>query len=265
MKKTKSVERTKTESKAKKKTRILVKTKTKKVTTKKPAKKKVPTRKMTTKRPTKKTISKRPKKAVKVRVKKKITKKVAKKVPKKIKKLTTHVIPSIEQPLVPITPPLVKLPRIIHEPEGKIPQIHEENRIVLLARDPNWIFTYWEVGDKTLKSLQEKLPDSHIALRVYDISGTTPEKPNRFFDINVYERIGNWHIEVNQPDREFLVDIGLLSPEGTFMVTARSNKILTPRDGIEKTGMEDQITKEFYRAAYGLPMKELREELKISS
>ncbi|MBI5049357.1 MAG: DUF4912 domain-containing protein [Nitrospirae bacterium] len=240
----------KMKSEVKKKTKVTAKPV--KAAAKKPAKKKTTAKK----KPSPKIITKKPGKAGTVKAKKEVAKKATKKLTKKIKEKASVVVPVITQTISPITPPLVNIPVLVRSPEGRM--VHEEDRIVLLARDPNWIFAYWELCDKTLKTFQKRLPDSHLTVRVYDVTGCGIESPNRFFDINIPGMSGSWHIKVKQPDREFLVEIGLLSLAGNFLTIARSNRVLTPRDGVELTGLEDWRTEELYRTAYKIDLEKLR-------
>lgn len=245
----------KIKSEGKKKTvkkQTKVTAKPRKAAAKKPAKKRTTAKK----KPSPKIIAKKPRKAETVKAKKEIAKKITKKPTKKIKQKASVVVPAIGQTMSPITPPLVKVPVIVRSSAGRM--VHEEDRIVLLARDPNWIFAYWELCDKTLKTFQKRFTDSHLTLRVYDVTGCGIENPNRFFDIEIPGRSGSWHIEVKLPDREFLVEIGLLSLTGDFLAIARSNRALTPRDGVELTGLEDWRTKELYRTAYKIDLERLR-------
>ncbi len=92
--------------------------------------------------------------------------------------------------------------------------------------DPQRLFAYWEARKDTHKRLGENL-----ALRVYDVTGVdfNGQNANSFFDINIYERVGNWYIDVRRPESDFVVDIGVTDPDGNFVTVARSNKASTPQ------------------------------------
>lgn len=89
-----------------------------------------------------------------------------------------------------------------------------DNRIVLMVRDPHWIFAYWETKDQR----QEKI------LRVYDTENWSS------FDIEINGGARNWYVKVPAPNRTYCVDIGYIAPDGEFVAVARSNWVTTPLD-----------------------------------
>jgi hypothetical protein len=249
------------------------------------------------KRP-KKTVKPKSAKAVKPKVKKKV-KKVAKKSEKEIKKIKKKVVkkvtkkvakPEVKLPLIPVFP---LTPKRIFTPEEEVeeskyfepeevryplkeelPGEYGENKIVIMARDPNWAFIYWEVTPETLEAARTKAgQEANLTLRVYDITGIDFNGKNALssFNIGVYERIGNWYIELGRPDHTFCVDLGLLTPQESFITVARSNMITTPRDKVSEIIderfmiMEEEFRKVFALSGgygFGLSSPELREIIK---
>lgn len=117
-----------------------------------------------------------------------------------------------------------------HVPPQKfeLPAGYDENKIILMVRDPYWLYAYWEISNLKITEISlelgEKFKRSDLVLRVYDASDW------RFFDINVSGYINNWYINVGRPNNSFCVDIGFLTPDGYFIAAARSNIVITPRD-----------------------------------
>ena len=63
----------------------------------------------------------------------------------------------------------------------------------------------------------------------------------------------NWYLHVNAPDRSFVVDIGLLTRQGRFLLLARSNRVTTPRFGPSDVIDEEWMTTdENYWKLFGL-------------
>ena len=129
----------------------------------------------------------------------------------------------------------------------RFPQGYGDNKIVLLARDPWWIYTYWEIRKDKEEDIKRNIesnqdsPDRSI-LRVYDITNVNfnGKNANSFFDIDLKGLANNWYINVGNPDRAWVVEIGIVSKKGNFYVLARSNVIKTPR-----FGMSDQLDAEW--------------------
>ncbi|MBI5026781.1 MAG: DUF4912 domain-containing protein [Nitrospirae bacterium] len=221
---------------------------------KKPAKRVVAKKVVGKKKPAKKIVAKKPvKKATREKIR----------AVKKVKGLPEKGITSIQEKAPPTPPePCISEPSrtgFIPQPEGELPREYGENRMALLPRDPRWLFTYWEVRDDTLKDFNKRLPGANLDLRVYDITGTDIVRPNRFFDIGIYERIGNWYINVDQPNMEYIAEIGLLASDGRFLPIIRSNRVLTPRDELAPATEEELwMTKELYKVTYGLGSEEFK-------
>ena len=137
--------------------------------------------------------------------------------------------------------------KIRERKQFRFPPGYGDNKIVLLARDPWWIFAYWEI----LKNKEEEVigrirssgdsPQKHI-LRVYDITDVNFNGKNAhsYFDIELNSLATNWYINVNLPERTWIVDIGIITNKGDFHTLARSNIIKTP-----SFGMSDQLDAEW--------------------
>lgn len=128
-------------------------------------------------------------------------------------------------------------PRSAYSPqEPQLPHAYGVDRLALMARDPNWLYAYWEItATKQDEFLRNYGPgawsSTHPVLRVYDVTGVDFNGRNakRYIDIHVSESIDNWHIDVGEPDRSFCVDLGRMFPDGRFVTLLRSNIVTTPR------------------------------------
>lgn len=139
------------------------------------------------------------------------------------------------QELGPGFPPLQVQP--VHtSPEPQLPQNYGVDRMVLMARDPHWLYAYWEVTATKQEEFKKTYgpaawTSTQPVLRVYDVTGVdfNGENAKSFMDIQVNEHTDNWHIEVGKPDCSFCVDLGRMFPDGRFVTILRSNIVTTPR------------------------------------
>jgi hypothetical protein len=122
------------------------------------------------------------------------------------------------------------------ESQFSIPTGYGDDRIVLMVKDPWWLHAYWEIQASTERAarshlLPDDIPGLQSVLRVYDVTGLDyPAQPaHRWFDIPLSGLATNWYIHTNAPDRSFIVEIGILTRAGRFLLLARSNRITTPR------------------------------------
>ncbi len=122
-----------------------------------------------------------------------------------------------------------------------LPEHYGDNFIYLLVRDPYWLYTYWEIQkdhqERCLAQIGGSWDGVRSVLRIYDV--TNNKGLPSFFDIFLQGMASNWYLEV-QPNRSYLVEIGLLHRDGRFVALARSNQITTPR-----AGMSDVLDEEW--------------------
>ncbi|MGO0121906.1 DUF4912 domain-containing protein [Desulfothermobacter acidiphilus] len=193
----------------------------------------------------------------------------------KVPRPTPPPFPDLETGTEIAPPPPAELPAP-SSPAPELPQHYGEDRLVLLARDPHWLFAYWEIS-ATLQEQFEEIygPGSwHTSipvLRLYDIT-LLPEfkgyNAHSFVDIPINNAADNWYIEVNQPDRTFCVDLGRRLSSGDFVTLLRSNPAHTPRASLsEHTDEEwlwlEEIYRSLYRYQFGLSSPLLVEEVQI--
>lgn len=128
----------------------------------------------------------------------------------------------------------------------EMPRPAGENKLVLLVRDPWWIFAFWELtpGHGNV--------DKRV-LRVYDVTDVNPQAPRSFFDVE-FGSANCWYVEVGEPDHQWVAEIGWLSREGQFFALIRSNIVRTPRYGVsdvidEEWMLSDELSKKLYQLA----------------
>ena len=155
----------------------------------------------------------------------------------------------------------VETKEIVYAPKTpELPDAYGDNRIVLIVRDPEWLFTYWELRKDVIDSAWNTLIPladwAKTILRVYDVTDIIFNGYNahKYFDIEVTDGARSWHIHAGEPNRSFCVDIGFLAPDRTFRVLSRSNIVRTPRMGVSEVVDEEWMSiKELYEKAY-IPM-----------
>lgn len=124
------------------------------------------------------------------------------------------------------------------EEQYSLPAGYGDTRIVLMIKDPWWLYAYWEVQPQAERAARSQLTPEDIVglqsvLRVYDVTDTAfpDQSARRWFDIPLSGLAMSWYIHANAPDRSFIVEIGLLTRGGRFLLLARSNRVTTPRAG----------------------------------
>jgi len=134
----------------------------------------------------------------------------------------------------PVASPAVGGALLDPEP-GELPDAYGVDRAVLVARDPWWIFVFWEIAPATreaaLTALGAEARDAHPMLRVYDVSFVDPRGSNTAlsFDVDVPRDAESWYVNVGRPAATYCAEVGLRTPSGRFLPLLRSNVAATPR------------------------------------
>lgn len=140
--------------------------------------------------------------------------------------------------------PVVQQTKTIKGEEPKedifIPHYYGVDRMVLVAKDPNWLYVYWEVSQHKRHEFFHDYGEtawhtSQQVLRVYDISGISKTDDltfNSYQEIVVDPFADNWFIEVGQAGRSFIVELGRRLADGRYIKLLSSNMVATPRSSI---------------------------------
>jgi hypothetical protein len=159
----------------------------------------------------------------------------------------------------------------ISEPD--LPRRYGKDRMTLLARDPYWLFAYWEVSATKQEEFSsqygpEAWQASRPILRVYDVTGIdfAGNNANIYVDIAVNDQVDNWYIEVGEPNRTFCVDLGRVLTTGQFVTLLRSNFAQTPSASLSECCDEEWmwlegIYQSLLRYQFGLSSPLLIEEI----
>ncbi|MDK2820737.1 MAG: uncharacterized protein PWP31_702 [Clostridia bacterium] len=117
----------------------------------------------------------------------------------------------------------------------ELPNKYGKDEIVLMVKDPYWLYSYWEISDATIENLKRQYgtnwDNSHPVLRIYDLTNHPYDFLNApFFEIAITDLADNWYINTGQPNRTYCIDLGRWIPNHGFITIARSNIVTTPAD-----------------------------------
>ncbi|WP_406676706.1 DUF4912 domain-containing protein [Moorella sp. ACPs] len=117
-----------------------------------------------------------------------------------------------------------------------LPQKYGKDEIVLMVKDPYWLYAYWELSDAKKEELKRRFGSSaweksRPILRIYDLTNNPYDFLQApFFEIAITDMADNWYIHTGKPCSTFCVDLGRWFPEYGFVTIARSNIVTTPAD-----------------------------------
>ena len=111
----------------------------------------------------------------------------------------------------------------------ELPEGYGDSRIVLMARDPQWCYTYWDAPNDHRQALRNQ-GGLQFALRLYDVTDLdlTTQKPHSLQQYACDETARDWYLAIPVSDREYMAEIGYVTAVGGWLVLARSNSVLIP-------------------------------------
>ncbi len=112
---------------------------------------------------------------------------------------------------------------------GDLPGGYGESRIVLLPRDPQWGYAYWDISNEHKDHLRWQ-GGRQLVLRLYDVTDVYFDGFNAQ-NMNEYpcdEVAREWYIPIPISDRNYVIDIGYKTESGNFLVLARSASVEIP-------------------------------------
>jgi uncharacterized protein len=112
---------------------------------------------------------------------------------------------------------------------GEIPGGYAESKIVLLPRDPQWAYAYWDITTEHKQELRAQ-GGQQLALRLYDVTDINMglQSPHSIQEYPLDEMAREWYLSIPVSDREYLLDIGFRCADGRWLMLARSAEIRIP-------------------------------------
>ena len=112
----------------------------------------------------------------------------------------------------------------------EIPKRYNETYITVIAKDPNWLYMYWEFSDNTLKLINTMIDQygSKLVLRLKDTETEDSFEKIIPFHIETNNGQGNRYLKVPEDGRVYLIECGYLSKQGDFFHIAQSDPVSVP-------------------------------------
>lgn len=127
--------------------------------------------------------------------------------------------------------------KVIHKPVPKpegthsdLPASYGDHRLVVMARDPNWAYAYWELDPKRVRDLTQSTGQSSTrwVLRVYSATLHPEMEKGNYFDIVINVDTGSFFLNLSKPGARFIVEIGVVDTSGFFRSAAQSKPVILP-------------------------------------
>jgi hypothetical protein len=117
----------------------------------------------------------------------------------------------------------------VDEELAELPNGYGESRVVLMPRDPQWAYAYWDIPNENKERLRQQ-GGIRLALRFYDVTDISVEtqRPHSLQQYECDELAREWYLPVPVSDRDYIVEIGYVTVEGNWLLLARSAAVRIP-------------------------------------
>jgi hypothetical protein len=110
-----------------------------------------------------------------------------------------------------------------------LPEGYGDSRIVLMPRDPQWGYAYWDTPNEHKEELRRQ-GGQRLALRLYDVTDVDLNHGSAHslqqYDCEEVSR--DWYVPIPVSDRDYIAEIGYLTGDGCWLLLARSNPVRIP-------------------------------------
>src|SRR3712207_2615409 len=117
----------------------------------------------------------------------------------------------------------------VDEALADLPGGYGESRIVLMPRDPQWAYAYWDIPNDHKEDMRRQ-GGQQLALRIYDVTDISLDyqAPHSIQEYPCDELAREWYLPMPVSDRDYVVDIGYRCADGRWLVLARSAPVHVP-------------------------------------
>ncbi|MEM6597669.1 MAG: DUF4912 domain-containing protein [Cyanobacteria bacterium P01_C01_bin.69] len=110
-----------------------------------------------------------------------------------------------------------------------LPSGYGESRIVLLPRDPQWAYAYWDIPNEHKQELRNQ-GGRRLALRFYDVTDIdiNSQSPHSLQQYDCGEMTREWYLPIPVSDRDYTVEVGYICDDGRWLMLSRSTPVRIP-------------------------------------
>jgi hypothetical protein len=144
-------------------------------------------------------------------------------------------------------------PATLGSEAAELPEAYGTQRLLLVARDPNWLYAHWDLTAEQLRQHNKASKDGHLIVRVF--KGQPSGKP--VLEQHVHPESRNWFLHVGQGGVKYVAQLGYVDRSNAWQTVATSAATLTPPDVLS-----DDTSVRFETIPIEVPFKKLLELVK---
>jgi ABC-type phosphate transport system substrate-binding protein len=112
---------------------------------------------------------------------------------------------------------------------SELPDGYGDSRIVLMPRDPQWAYAYWDAPEEHKAALRAQ-GGRTLALRLYDVTDIDLDyqAPHSLQQYDCDELARSWYLPIPVSDRDYIAELGYITPDGHWLSLAQSAPVRIP-------------------------------------
>ena len=130
----------------------------------------------------------------------------------------------------------------------ELPESYGTERLLLVARDPHWLYAHWDLTGEQLRQHNAASRDKHLIVRVFLNQATG--KP--VVEQHVHPESRNWFLHVGRGGAKYVAQLGYYDRKGAWQTVATSATTFTPPDVLS-----DDTSVRFETIPIEVPFKKL--------
>ncbi len=112
------------------------------------------------------------------------------------------------------------------EARAELPSAYGTRRVLLVARDPHWLYAHWDFTEEQLQEANRSSTDGHLVLRIHvESAGDRP-----LLEQHVHPESRNWFLHVPHAGTRYVAELGYFDRNGAWQRLAVSTPTVTPSD-----------------------------------
>jgi hypothetical protein len=135
----------------------------------------------------------------------------------------------------------------LEEHLGELPEAYGTGRLFLTARDPHWLYAYWDLSWQQMADCRSRAADGRLLLRVFEQNRAAPVQ-----ELTLHHDSRNWYIPVDKAATTYRAEMGYWRRDGHFHVIGRSRETTTPPEVVSP-----DATAKFVTVPIDVPFREL--------
>lgn len=139
------------------------------------------------------------------------------------------------------------------ETGGELPESYGTAKLWLTARDPHWLYAYWDLSSEQMRHYNSESDDGHLVLRVFEKSFVGEPLVTQ----HVHPESRNWFVHVAKAATKYVAQLGYFDRQERWQTVALSPATVTPPDNLS-----DDTSADFATLPSEVPFEQLVEMVK---